>query len=199
MRRLAKTKCACGNDMSQKAKQCWDCRSRRETRKCCECKTEFVVKPSCSRRTCSRKCAHEIRTRGSRNTQSRKVSLCCKQCGKVRLVSPSYSGRKFCSIACRSAFNTGSNNHSWKGGITAEHAKFFSSAEWGVACSHVWARERGKCQRCVIHSKRGHHVHHIKPWSKFRELGLCHENLALLCVECHCFVHSRRNKNKEFL
>jgi len=185
--------------MSQVAKQCNICRRKRISGKCKVCGRLVTERPSHIRNACGRACADVLRAKASSHTQSRKIYIFCKRCGKKRLVSPAYATRKYCSNYCYTQSNKGKNNHAWKGGITAKHDKFYSSVLWKIACRDIWARERRKCQRCKKESKRSHHVHHIKSWSRYPKSGLDRSNLALLCLECHRFVHSKRNKNKEFI
>ena len=202
MLRPSKSLCLCGNAMSQIAKQCKECRTRRITAKCECCGSEFQYKPSKPKRTCSGKCADRLRADASSSTQCRKVALICQSCGTSKQVSPSYATRKYCSTACASVGKSGANNHFWKGGITSAHQSFFASTEWKSICRIVWARDRRVCQRCGdIHEKgkRLHEVHHIASWAKFPELQRDIANLVLLCYGCHKFVHSRENELGEFI
>lgn len=200
--RPAKHRCACGAEVSQVAKQCLACRRKRVSVRCEVCGTGFECKPHKVKRTCSRQCADRLRAAGSSATQSRKVALVCEHCGRERMVSPTYSGRRFCSTKCRAARMVGENSPSWKGGITSEHQRFFSSPDWKLVCQSVWARDRRTCQRCGKVHERGeklHEVHHVGSWAKFHDLRLELSNLALLCFDCHKFVHSRRNSGHEFI
>lgn len=100
----------------------------------------------------------------------------------------------------------GPGHPSWRGGVTPERQAFYSSDEWKVACVAVWHRADARCERCgedhrtIDRSdrKRAFHVHHIKSF-RFRELRACVDNLALLCGDCHRFVHSKRNAAREYL
>lgn len=97
----------------------------------------------------------------------------------------------------------GAVHPNWKGGVTPERQAFYSTEEWREACCAVWARADAQCERCGIHhnttkSRGTFHVHHIV---SFMVKGLRAEvgNLALLCKTCHLFVHSNKNKLKEFI
>lgn len=97
----------------------------------------------------------------------------------------------------------GQSHPAWKGGLTPERQAFYSSIEWKSACKAVWHRANAKCERCGKHhnesANRGtFHVHHIVSFM-VRELRATPSNLALLCDECHRFVHSRKNNQKEFI
>lgn len=92
---------------------------------------------------------------------------------------------------------------SWKGGLTPERQAFYSSDEWKDSCKVVWSRANAKCERCgKSHNAANHrgtfHIHHVVSFM-VRELRADTFNLILLCVDCHRFVHSRQNKQKEFL
>lgn len=91
----------------------------------------------------------------------------------------------------------------WKGGLTPERQSVCASPEWREAVKRVWARARAKCERCRVHhntrKRRGtFHIHHVVSFV-VRELRTTLSNLVLLCRECHLFVHSRKNVNREFI
>jgi hypothetical protein len=98
----------------------------------------------------------------------------------------------------------GSDNPNWKGGCTPDRQALYCSKEWANACGFVWKRDKATCQRCGSVAKRWSsqggimHIHHIVSFS-VPELRSDPENLVLLCVDCHRFVHSPRNINKEFI
>ena len=202
MFRPSKELCECGNQKSQIAKQCLACRRKRTLVQCEHCGSGFECRPGKLKRTCSRQCADRLRAAASSATQCRKVAIVCEYCGAERLVSPSYQERRFCSVDCKNQHLRGERHHSWRGGISAEHDLFYTSAEWKRACSIVWARDKRTCQRCgEVHKRpaRMFEVHHIGSWAKFPELRLVTENLVLLCRCCHLFVHSRANTDRQFV
>lgn len=90
----------------------------------------------------------------------------------------------------------GDTNPNWKGGITPERQEFYASDGWKRACSEVYKRDGAKCQRCG--SKENLHVHHIVPFGN-KGLRADINNLILLCKDCHNFVHSKRNVDKEYI
>ena len=97
----------------------------------------------------------------------------------------------------------GSLATNWKGGITPERQAFYLTEEWKEAVKIVWARADAKCERCGKHhniaERRGtFDIHHIVSFA-VRELRATPTNLALLCADCHSFVHSRKNVKREFL
>jgi hypothetical protein len=90
----------------------------------------------------------------------------------------------------------GSEVPNWKGGCTPDRQAFYISEEWKNACSFVYKRDGAKCARCGSTGKL--HVHHIVSFS-VKEKRADVNNLVLLCVRCHRFVHSRKNINKEYI
>lgn len=90
----------------------------------------------------------------------------------------------------------------WQGGLSPERQSVYSSQEWVNAVKEVWKRDNGICQRCgSIHNNglRGtFHIHH-KVSFKFEKLRTISSNLVLLCKECHNWVHSKDNINKDFI
>jgi len=96
---------------------------------------------------------------------------------------------------------TGDQHPNWKGGITPERQAFYQSAEWKRACRIVWSRDTATCQKCKIkhlYGMRSYHVHHIVSF-EVGELRAEPNNLVLLCRNCHNWVHSKENTEKEFL
>lgn len=97
----------------------------------------------------------------------------------------------------------GSIHPNWKGGVTPDRQSFYVTDEWRDAVKATWKRAGAKCERCGLHHNdvetRGtFHVHHIVSFA-VRELRAEPSNLALLCKSCHLFVHSKKNKDKEFI
>ena len=91
----------------------------------------------------------------------------------------------------------------YKGGLTPERQALYSSEEWSQSVKSVWHRDNAICQKCGKHhnseKNRGNfHIHHIVSFM-VRELRSNINNLVLLCKECHRWVHSKENINKEFI
>lgn len=91
----------------------------------------------------------------------------------------------------------------YKGGLTPERQSFYSSIEWVEVVKEVWKRDKAICQRCgKNHNQqktRGtFHIHHIVTF-QVRELRAELSNLILLCKECHRWVHSNQNINKDYI
>jgi hypothetical protein len=97
----------------------------------------------------------------------------------------------------------GAKPGTWKGGVTPDRQAVYSSNEWCEAVKTVWKRDNAICQRCGKHHNttkaRGtFHIHHIVSF-KNKEKRTDVNNLILLCKECHRWVHSNKNTNKEFI
>lgn len=93
-------------------------------------------------------------------------------------------------------------NPNWKGGITPERQSFQRSDEWKKVANQIWKRDNATCQRCGLKYKYRKtdkfHIHHIVSFM-IQELRLEPTNLILLCPDCHHWVHSNENTEKEFI
>jgi transposase len=96
----------------------------------------------------------------------------------------------------------GSETTNWKGGVTPERQAFYSSRQWKRAVRVVWKRADAKCERCGhdfrTHARK-HAIHHVFPFADHRGLRANPDALALLCKDCHLFVHSKANIDREFM
>jgi len=113
-----------------------------------------------------------------------------------------YCYAKFCSKNChlkhKKNLFIGNNNPNWKGGIMSENKKERQSdkyKEWRVS---VLKRDNYTCQDCkkiggILHS------HHIKSFSKHKELRFDINNGITLCFICHKKLHNNMNINKKFI
>lgn len=91
----------------------------------------------------------------------------------------------------------------YKCGLPPERQSFYSSREWSEAVKKVWQRDKAICQKCGKHhneeKNRGNfHIHHLVSF-QVRELRCEVSNLILLCKDCHRWVHSKKNINKQFI
>jgi len=98
---------------------------------------------------------------------------------------------------------TGKDHPSYKGGLTPERQSVYSSEAWSESVKAVWKRDNATCQRCGKHhnteGNRGNfHIHHIISF-QIPEFRTDVNNLVLLCKECHKFVHSKKNTEKQFI
>lgn len=94
----------------------------------------------------------------------------------------------------------GELNPRWLGGVTPERQLFYISQEWKMVCSKIWKRDKATCRRCGIkkYSDMPFHIHHIKSF-RDKELRADIDNLVLLCEACHQWVHSKGNKNNDYI
>lgn len=93
----------------------------------------------------------------------------------------------------------GVDTPNWSGGVTPERQAFYSSIEWAKACRVVWKRDGSVCKKCGAGKKdKKIHIHHIVSFS-VKEKRAEINNLILLCEDCHHWVHSKKNKEREFI
>lgn len=94
------------------------------------------------------------------------------------------------------------DNPNWKGGITPDRQEFYNSKEWKTIANKIWRRDNATCQRCRLKYKYKKtdkfHIHHIVSFM-VKELRMELTNLILLCPDCHHWVHSNENTEKEFI
>lgn len=95
----------------------------------------------------------------------------------------------------------GAKPATWKGGISPERQAVYSSQEWKNAVKNVWVRDGFACVRCskdLSHKNGECAIHHIEGFqNKDRRCDV--SNLVLLCKQCHLWVHSRSNTEREFI
>lgn len=97
----------------------------------------------------------------------------------------------------------GELNPNWKGGVTPERQAFYASNDWKEACKSVWKRDCASCRRWGIRKEYSQdlpfHIHHLKSFAESSESRTDTNNLILVCEVCHHWIHSKQNKNREFL
>jgi hypothetical protein len=96
----------------------------------------------------------------------------------------------------------GAASVNWKGGTTPDRQALYNKQEWKDAVLLVWRRDDARCQRCATRREKrddSYHVHHIRSFSTYPELRCDPSNLVLLCGPCHRWVHSRNNREGQFL
>ena len=83
----------------------------------------------------------------------------------------------------------GSNHHWWKGGIADKNEVERRTLEYKLWREAVFARDNWTCQECGHQNKKGIrknlNAHHIKSFSKHKELRTSIENGITLCEDCH--------------
>jgi len=95
----------------------------------------------------------------------------------------------------------GPRNPHWIDGSTPERQKQYAHCFWKELIRSVYARDNYKCQRCGAEhkGKTKLHGHHLKPWAGNPNGRLALSNVITLCQDCHRWVHSKENKNREYL
>lgn len=120
----------------------------------------------------------------------------CNYCNN--LFSPKSNIIKYCSKICfkkyKKDFTKSFNNPNWRGGITNENKKERQSDEYKNWRTSVFVRDDYTCQHCkklggVLHS------HHIKSFSKYKDLRFNVNNGLTLCFNCHKKLHNNMNFN----
>lgn len=105
---------------------------------------------------------------------------------------------KTCSVKCASELKKkmylSDKNPNWKGGIMTENKKVRQSEEYNIWRISVFERDKYTCQDCGIIGNKLH-SHHIKSFSKYKELRLDINNGLTLCFKCHKKLHNNMNMN----
>lgn len=86
----------------------------------------------------------------------------------------------------------GCSHWNWNGGISSENLKIRMSKEYKDWRFKVFERDSYTCKNCG--SRKNIQAHHIKLFSKFKELRFCVDNGVTLCEKCHKEIH-KTNKN----
>jgi hypothetical protein len=100
----------------------------------------------------------------------------------------------------------GALHPNFKGGNTPERQAIYASAEWAELSRQILARDNYLCHRCGDGNRRKSKatrgnlcLHHMKGWAEYPEGRLCADNIVVLCVACHRWVHSRANVGRLYL
>ena len=196
-------------------------RGKRTERECQTCKKIYEYRPGWSgRKFCSPECYYESKKaktficlvcgkeavcRNGRKVcspecakvyYSKKITRSCLVCGKEFQTWPSvhkYCCSKECSVTNRKDFTEKAKNPNWRGGITPVVRKQRNSDEYKSWRNEVFKRDNFTCAMC---HKVGWilHAHHIKPFSKYKQLRFDVKNGITLCEPCHKAVHRRETR-----
>lgn len=83
------------------------------------------------------------------------------------------------------------NHPNWKGGITSENSLIRNSIEAAAWRKQVFERDKYSCVICE--SNMHLHAHHIKVFSKHKELRFDVKNGVTVCKECHISIVHKGN------
>jgi hypothetical protein len=86
----------------------------------------------------------------------------------------------------------GAKNPQWKGGIYETHRQIRTSPQYAVWRKSVFERDGYKCQVCEEVGGELH-AHHIREFSKHKELRFNINNGVTLCKECHKLKHKKQS------
>jgi hypothetical protein len=89
---------------------------------------------------------------------------------------------------------TGINNHNWKGGISPDIKKRWSSIEYRKWRKYIYERDNYTCQICE-QSGGKLNAHHIKPIKSNPEFIFNIDNGVTLCETCHRQLHKEMSNN----
>lgn len=99
---------------------------------------------------------------------------------------------KKCSEVLRKRMYVGENNPNWQGGIMSDNKKQRQSDLYKNWRLLVFERDKYTCQDCGIIGNTLH-SHHIKSFSKHKELRFDINNGLTLCFNCHKKLHKNMN------
>jgi hypothetical protein len=207
-RKISQTCPECGGYKHRQSRLCQTCHLKSVatpehyiTKECPVCGKEFIRHKAQKAKYCSRSCARS----GSPTKKRTRLILTCTFCGTEfekhkSEIRKTKGENHFCSQECWFAYNQGENHYGYTG-TTPERQAFYSSREWKQAAKAIWKRDKAQCQRCGIKKEfysGQFHIHHIVSFTVEylrAELG----NLVLLCQDCHVWVHSNQNQEKDWL
>ncbi len=84
----------------------------------------------------------------------------------------------------------------WKGGISSINMIERQSSKYKQWRTSVFKRDNYTCQECKKTNCKLN-AHHIKSFSKYKNLRYDINNGITLCEQCHKQIHKRGNKNEE--
>jgi hypothetical protein len=137
-----------------------------------------------------------------------RIDTPCKFCGKLISRTPSEIAnhiKEYCDKKCMAngySFRfSGSSSPTWKGGLCK---RFQYGDNWYRMRRLVRERDNFKCVMCGKTEEDNNEqltVHHIRPFRLFDSYLQANtfNNLVSVCRECHSFIHSNSNINKDFL
>lgn len=139
---------------------------------------------------------YAISSKKSSETQRTGSYKNCKNCNK-EFYAHITSTRKYCSKKCQGEHMIGEKSCRWAGGINARPYKHLKTKAYRDWRTEVFKRDNYTCQDCG-NTKEFLHGHHIKSYTKFKELRHEVSNGLTLCIKCHIEYH-RNTRIKKFL
>lgn len=142
------------------------------------------------------------------------ISKSCEWCKGELMVrlSAIKKGWRFCSWSCRVEGMRGSKAPNYGGGAwmkgtsnpNYKNGNGYASCRPDEAELKKWRRlvyERDgyRCVRCGYDKGKTLQAHHIHPYSEYPELRHDLTNGVTLCKQCHAWVHSKKNTNKDYI
>lgn len=96
---------------------------------------------------------------------------------------------------------TGARNPRFVDGSSPERQRLYAQGHGREFLRSVMARDGYRCRKCAKPKTfpKSLHVHHVRPWAGNEGARLDPSNAVTLCRECHSWVHSRNNTEREFL
>lgn len=175
------------------------------TQVCPVCGEQFTVHKAQIEAGYGKYCSVPCARSGSPTHPKTRRGVICAQCGvtfekHLAEIRKTSEDNHFCSPECWYAYNQGENHHGYTG-ATPERQACYSSKEWKWAAKTVWQRDNAECQRCGVSIDQydgQFHIHHIISF-QVEEYRTEPSNLVLLCEECHRWVHSKDNEEKEWI
>ncbi|MDO8658165.1 MAG: HNH endonuclease [Candidatus Levybacteria bacterium] len=169
---------------------------------CLYCGGEIIIKNASfdktDRKFCSLSCKTSFQNQRTIYTEERRkqLSLRIKKLWKSDLFREQMSSESR-RINSSNAIK-GRKHWNWQGGITAESFKERNNPQLKEWTRKVFQRDNYTCSNCGARNGQGIRVvlaaHHIKRWSKYKELRYELSNGLTLCEPCHAKTDNYKGK-----
>jgi len=115
-----------------------------------------------------------------------------------KAISVARTGKEYPNLQGENNGMFGKRSANWKGGVTPERQKLYATGKWNEIIKVVYKRDNYLCAKCKK-PNRNIHAHHIKSWADYPDNRIDLDNLITICKQCHHWIHSKKNTNKEFI